>query len=63
MPSMMSCRCEEQQTLLSFGQLFERHHVHAAKAFEPRAQFFNTSVAGFEIEFFRERQLASKILE
>ena len=39
---------QEQQTLFRFGQLFERHHVHAAKTFKTSSQFFDSCVARIE---------------
>src|SRR5215218_2291270 len=60
---VLALNSQEQQPLLGFGQLFERHHVHTAEAFEPRAQLFHSRVTRFQIEFFGERQLARKIFQ
>src|SRR6185369_4701354 len=60
---VLALNSKEQQPLFCFGELFERHHVHTAKAFESRAQLFDACVTCFEIEFFRERQLACEIFQ
>src|SRR5205807_9900476 len=42
---------QESESLVRFGQFFQRHHVDRAKVLQPVPQIFNARSLGFKIEF------------